>query len=650
MDSVWGLVYGRPADLYVLWLPPLAASIMHIIGTAGHVDHGKSSLVEALTGTNPDRWAEEQLRGMTLDLGFAHLQFEDGSEAGIVDVPGHQRFLHNMLAGAAGMELLLLVVSANEGIKPQTLEHLAILRYLNVQRSIVVVTKSDLLAADELGFAVEMIADGLRDTLVQHAPVVCVSSESGAGIEELRGRIRTELGLLPARNSNAPAYLPIDRVFALPGHGTVVTGTLMQGVLAVGDQLRLEPSGTPVRVRSLQIFGCSRERADGGSRVAVNLPSVEVHEIARGEVLASPQFEPCSAFTIRFEALTSALRILRRRNPVRAYIGSAEILGTLVFETIPSDTSLVSASLYLRKSTIAYPGVNLVVRRMSPKTLLGGGTIAGPSSAVPEASSIASAHEESIVGVLRAAGLQPLESTKIAALANVREDAAKIELERLCADGRILQVQRPIGFIDADSASALLGRINDHLTARQRSEPWSLGSTSLALARALALDEPLLLRILAMFIEDGRLAGRSGYYSTLEHAPQLSEAQKRFFDESVPICADRPFLPAVLADVIAELKASQIEGLPKAFDTLLARGALVKVSEGLYRGTQIAQIHAKVEAFIRAEKQISMAQFRDLVGTSRKYAVPLLEWFDARGITVRSGDFRMLRSPKEREE
>ena len=188
---------------------------MHIIGTAGHVDHGKSSLVAALTGTNPDRWLEERLRGMTLDLGFAHLCFDDGTDAGIVDVPGHERFLHNMLAGAAGMELLLLVIAADEGAMPQTLEHLQILRFLNVRSTIVVVTKADLLDADELAFARETIAESLRGTIAQGAPMVSVSSTTGAGLDELRGAMHDALRALPSRPIDAPAYMPIDRVFAL---------------------------------------------------------------------------------------------------------------------------------------------------------------------------------------------------------------------------------------------------------------------------------------------------------------------------------------------------------------------------------------------------------------------------------------------------
>ncbi|HMD01440.1 MAG TPA: selenocysteine-specific translation elongation factor, partial [Candidatus Baltobacteraceae bacterium] len=284
---------------------------MHVIGTAGHVDHGKSSLVRALTGTDPDRWLEERVRGMTLDLGFAHLRFDDGIEAGIVDVPGHERFLHNMLAGAAGMELLLLVVAANEGARPQTLEHLAILEYLNVRRTLLVLTKSDTLERDELAFAGELVRDALRGTMAAGAPLLPVSTRSGEGLAELREAIHAALAQLPPRAPAAPPYLPIDRVFALPGHGTIVTGTLMQGTIALGDALNLTPAGRSVRVRNLQVFGEKQERVWGGARVAVNLPGVEVSDITRGAVLASPAFAALASFGVRFRPLEAALPLLR---------------------------------------------------------------------------------------------------------------------------------------------------------------------------------------------------------------------------------------------------------------------------------------------------------------------------------------------------
>jgi selenocysteine-specific elongation factor len=621
---------------------------VHIVGTAGHVDHGKSSLVNALTGTNPDRWLEEQLRGMTLDLGFAHLRFEDGLEAGIVDVPGHERFLHNMLAGAAGMELLLLVVAATEGVMPQTTEHLQILRYLNVRRVLVVLTKMDLIPAEDAGATCKLVHEQLRGTIAQDAPLFAVSTITGYNLDALRAAIHEELAQLPPRDPDAPAYLPIDRVFALPGHGTIVTGTLMQGRIAAGDTLKLEPSGKTVRVRSLQSFGQKRERAEGGARVAVNLPGVDVHDIARGEMLVARQFASAGAFSVGFTPLLEALPILRRRNAVRVYIGSAEILGTLVLDRVPQSAVEMEAQLFLRRPTVAYPGTAFVVRRLSPKNLLGGGRVAvhgAPShGAQLEPEATADPHEAVLLSVLRKAQLHPLTAPEIAREANLREDAVTGVLQSLVERAELLCVARPLAYVDSQSANALLDRVCAHLQQQHRAEPFAMGSTSLALARALAVEEPLLLRVLNAYAEDGRLAYRAGYFALPDHTPKLTPEQQSFFDSQLEIEAASPLAPVPLAALIAAVKQSRIPGIAKAFDTMLVKGALVKVGDDVYRGTQIAQIHARVEQYLRANREMTMAQFRDLIGTSRKYAVPLLEWFDARGITVRSGDLRMLRS------
>ena len=278
---------------------------MHVIGTAGHVDHGKSSLVQALTGTNPDRWLEEQERGMTLDLGFAHLHFADGTEAGIVDVPGHERFLHNMLAGAAGMEVLLLVIAADDGVMPQTLEHLQILRYLNVKRIIVALTKIDLVPAQEQGAACQRVHRQLADTIARDAFIFAVSTVSGVNLELLKEFLRQQLVSLPPHDPDAPAYLPVDRVFTLPGRGTIVTGTLMQGRLAVGDTIAVQPLGATARVRSLQVFGESRDAATGGARVALSLPGIE-----RGEPRARQR--DCRSIVFRAQGVHRALRGIAR--------------------------------------------------------------------------------------------------------------------------------------------------------------------------------------------------------------------------------------------------------------------------------------------------------------------------------------------------
>ena len=618
---------------------------MPIVGTAGHVDHGKSALVEALTGTNPDRWLEERLRGMTLDLGFARLVLDDGLEAGIIDVPGHERFLHNMLAGAAGMELLLLVVAADEGVMPQTREHLDVLRFLNVAQTIVVVTKIDLVPPEMRAAAVERVAGALRGTIADGAAVVAVSSRTGEGLAQLRERIAAALRSLPPRDDAAPVYLPIDRVFTLPGHGTIVTGTLMQGTIVTGEVLALEPSGVPARVRSVHVFGEARERAGAGTRVALNLPGIDRSSIARGEAAVSSELSARTDFAVAFTPLEASLPLLRRRMPVRAYIGASEILGTLVFESMPHEAHAVPANLHLRSGAVAFPGVRFVVRRASPKTLLGGGSV--ESLAVASVPSRATPAEAAVAAALRGAGLAALDPAAVAYVANVRESVARAALERLTQRDDAFAIRRPEAYVDGAAAREFLARALAHLEAVQLARPWALGVTSLALARELGVDETLLVRVFAAFVESGRLAGRGGYYATLDHHPALSSEQRALFDELVP-SAPASFVPVPFAGVAAAVKRSPIEGVGAALDTLLALGAFVRVGDDCYRGSQIAAIRARVETYLRGHHRMTAAEFRDLLGTSRKYAVPLLEWLDANGVTVRDGDFRTLRKAASR--
>ena len=619
---------------------------MHVLGTAGHVDHGKSSLVRALTGTDPDRWIEERLRGMTLDLGFAHLRFPDGVEAGIVDVPGHERFLHNMLAGAAGMEVLLLVVAANEGPKPQTREHLAILQYLNVKKTIVVLSKSDTVDTEELAFAEELVRDEIAGTIAQGAPVIAVSTVTNDGLDALRAAIHAALVALPPRAPDAPAYLPVDRVFALAGHGTIVTGTLMQGRISTGDALALSPLGRNVRVRNLQVFGQKRSRVEGGVRVAVNLPGVETSEIARGAVLASAQFMTHDAVEVRFRALVEALPLLKRRTPVRAYLGAAETIGTLVFDRVPDDARSCAAKLFLRRPTVVFPGAAFVVRRLSPKTLLGGGTIAAlgadsgtESGDAPELAAVALS--------LRGAGFAGANAASVGALANVREDIAQTLLGELADTGRAMRLQKPAAYVDASLANELSASVLERLAASESASPWMVGMTSLALARALQMPETIVARLCAVFVDDGRVAHRAGYYATPSFMPRLTNEQQAFFDRIFPAGASSP-LPLPFDELTVALRAAHVTGIAQAFDTLQTSGALVKVGDAVYRGRQIADIRSKLETALRREKQLTMAAFRDLIGTSRKFAVPLLEWFDAAGVTIRSGDVRLLRIVPQR--
>ncbi|MFZ0575400.1 MAG: selenocysteine-specific translation elongation factor [Candidatus Cybelea sp.] len=615
---------------------------MHVVGTAGHVDHGKSALVEALTGTNPDRWEQERRRGMTLDLGFAHLRFGDGAEGGIVDVPGHERFLHNMLAGAAGMELLLLVVDAGEGVMPQTLEHLAILQFLDVRRIIVVASKIDLIETAQREDACRRIEQQLRGTIAAGVPILPVSALSGENIDSLRRLLHRELAEMPPRNYAAPVYLPVDRVFTLPGLGTIVTGTLMQGTIETGDALKLEPGGALAQIRSIGVFGSVRNRVEAGSRVALNLSGIDRREIARGQAVVGQEFSAAQSFAVRFTPLAGAVPLLRgRRTPVRAYIGSAEVLGTLVADEPMESGREARAALQLREPVVAFPGVRFVLRRPSPMTLLGGGYVEGAES--PNAGEEESPDEAVVLGVLNDRGLDAVEATEIAVAANLREAAALRTLERLVERGDVVAVSRPRAYMSAAVASSLLVRALAQLDEAHRDEPWAMGVTSIALSRALGVPEALLVRVLGHFVEEGRLVNRSGYYAALGHRPSLSAEQRAFFDDLVTVDEGHPFLPISFAGAVAAVKLAHVTGISKAFDTMLARGALVKVGEDLYSGSQIGSIRARVEAHLNENGHMTAAGFRDLLGTSRKYAVPLLEWLDAGGVTIRNGDYRTLR-------
>lgn len=614
---------------------------MHIVGTAGHVDHGKSALVAALTGTNPDRWVEEQERGMTLDLGFAHLRFDDGVEGGIVDVPGHERFLHNMLAGAAGMELLLLIVDAVEGVMPQTLEHLQILQFLNVRRIIVVASKIDLIDEAERDDVRRRIAEHLQGTIAASAPIYPVSVVTGENLDTLRNVLHEELAALPPRNTDAPAYLPVDRVFSLPGLGTVVTGTLMQGRIETGETLMVEPGGKAAHVRSIGVFGSTRPSVEAGARVALNLPGIDRHEIERGHAIVGRELTARTNIAVRFVPLQSALSLIGRRTAVRAYVGSSEVLGTLVAQNGSVNANEMRADLHLREPVVAFPGLRFVLRRPSPMTLLGGGRIEALD--IPDDADREGADERAVATLLRERGLQPVDLAAVAVGVNLRERSARDVLERLVEREEALPIERPAEYVDGAAARVLLARVIEDLRDAQERESWAMGVTSLALSRSLGIGEPLLVRIMERFVSEGRLLHRSGYYCTVDHEPELTPEQRAFFDHLVPLDEEQPFLPIPFAGAAAAVKLAKLAGAVKAFDTLLARGALVKVGDDLYRGSQIADIRTQVETLLGERERMTPAEFRDLLGTSRKYAVPMLEWLDGHGVTIRNGDYRTLR-------
>ncbi|MBC5806915.1 MAG: selenocysteine-specific translation elongation factor [Candidatus Eremiobacter antarcticus] len=625
---------------------------MHIVGTAGHVDHGKSSLVIALTGHNPDRFIEERERGMTLDLGFAPLRFPDDIEAGIIDVPGHERFLHNMLAGAAGMELLLLVIAANDGPRHQTFEHLQILNFLNVQRAIIVLTKIDLVDPESVEIAAALALDACSGTVAAAAPVVPVSSVTGQGIDQLKSEIHRALERLPARDENAPAYLPIDRVFAMRGHGTVVTGTLMQGTISVGDVLRLQPSGLQARVKNLQTFGSNRDRAVGGSRVAVNLPGIDVDQIARGETLvASETLDPASELAVEFTPLPAALPLLKRRLPVRAHIGSAEITGSLRFDgRTPVNGEPVRATVSLSRAAAVHPGLRIILRRLSPKDLLGGAVVSSaiPSSTGDDAQDWSGAPHatQSVATVLAAAGSVPKSAAKIASEANVVLPIANAALEWLVSEGRAVPLHKPAEFLGANAHQQLWLAAESFIARRHSGSPWKAGATTAEIAGQIGLanNEPLALRLLDRWRDEGLVAQHGKFWHHPAFVPALDKDQERFFSAGMATDAQSPFLPRPFGDLSSAAKRHSATA-GEALEALIAFGAVVRIGDDVYRRSQIDAARSAISTALAEHGRATMAQLRDALGTSRRYALPLMEYFDSSGVTIREGDLRRLRQP-----
>jgi selenocysteine-specific elongation factor len=504
------------------------------------------------------------------------------------------------------------------------------LQFLNVRRVIVAASKIDLAGAEHRETMVERLRDELRDTIASDAPIHPVSARTGENVPALRAALHDALAALPPPDQNAPVYLPVDRVFTLPGLGTIVTGTLMQGSIAAGDTLALEPGGKPAHVRSIGVFGSTRERVDAGARVALNLPGIDRREVERGQAIVGPELSARRSFTVHFTPLESATALVSRRTSVRAYIGSAEIFGTLV-----------GTQLHLREPVVAFPGLRFVLRRPSPMTLLGGGFVEGTELA-PRAQSAPSG-EDAVFALLRESGIAPVERNAIAFAANLRESAAQDLLDALVERGDVIRVSRPTAYVTSGAANELLANVVAKLEEAHRNEPWAMGLTSIALARALGVPETTLVRVAEGFVQEGRLSNRAGYYALVSHRPALTPEQRIFFEYLVPVDEAQPLLPIPFAGAASAVKLSHLTGISKAFDTLLGGGALVKVGDNLYRATQIAQVREHIETHFRANERMTAAEFRDMVGTSRKYAVPLLEWLDAHGVTIRDGDYRRLR-------
>jgi selenocysteine-specific elongation factor len=630
-----------------------------IVGTAGHIDHGKSALVEALTGTNPDRLEEEKRRGITIDLGFAFLELGE-VRFGFVDVPGHERFVRNMLAGVGGFDLVVLVIAADESIKPQTREHFDICRLLAISRGLTVITKTDLVDPDTLELVRLEVEEFLRGSFLDGAPIVPVSARTGAGLDQLKEILQRVAGDVPPKDASRHLRLPIDRVFAIKGFGTVVTGTLVSGAVQPEDEVELFPARRRLRVRGVQSGGKSAERAVAGQRTAVNLAGIEVEEIHRGMVLASPGlFEPTQRIDVRVALLPSA-RKLKDRARVHFHQGTAETIAEVVLldraELQPGESAL--AQLRLGDPVLVLPGDRFILRQFSPVITIGGGTVLdnlaprhrrGEKSLISLLEALEQGRPEEVLFLMALTQNDGLGLAQIVARTGWLESEVRRVAAQL-AEMKKLQVltEQPMCIATRSVVENVMRRVRDEVAAFHKANPLGEGVSkeelrgrvvrgsrreTAELFRA-ALDELVAARELAVAGDTVKRAGRE--IALLPEEAKAREQIERQF-ESAGLAV--PSLKEVLGKLPIEAKRAQ-----KLLQILLRDGTLVKVSEELiFHRAAMARLRELLAGYKKAKgERLPIGAFKELTGITRKYAIPLLEYLDRERVTRRVGDERVI--------
>jgi selenocysteine-specific elongation factor len=634
-----------------------------IVGTAGHIDHGKTTLVRALTGVDADRLPEEKRRGITIDLGFAELDLGD-VRVGFVDVPGHERFVKNMLAGAHGIDAVALVIAADEGVMPQTREHFDIAKLLGVGGGLVVITKTDTVD-DELLALVRAEAEELvAGSFLEGAPVVAVSARSGAGLDELREELRGVAARAPARSTQAVARLPVDRAFTMRGFGAVVTGTLVAGEIAEGDEMELLPAALRVRVRGLQVHGRAVARAVAGQRTAINLGGVDASSIERGMTLApAARLRATQIIDTSLEVLPTAPRALRSRARVRVHLGAAEVLARVqVFE--PSGEIAAGArgfaQLRLESPVVALPEEHFIIRSYSPQRTIGGGSVLDAFAAKRRGRERVVARERlvALAGAsaatrlalyVEAAGGEGLRRADLAARTGWRDETLDAALREATTGGALVEAEGV--YVGRKIFDEFIQTARAEVEAHHKREPLQRGLARETLReRLFAHVAPEVFRaVLAGAERAGLLVSERDIVRAGGHTLALSAADSELHASLEQIYREAALEAPALDDALARAtvgKQVTREHARKILQLLIDSGALVRVSNELlvHRDAlaRLVETLGEYAARHEPERLIDVAAFKDLAHVSRKYAIPLLEYLDRARITRRAGDRRLI--------
>ncbi len=634
------------------------ASRPFVIGTSGHIDHGKTTLVKALTGVDTDRWAEEKKRGITIDLGFAHYEDEQGNQLAFVDVPGHEKFIHNMLAGVAGMDAVLLVVAADEGVMPQTREHLNICNLLKIKTGLVAITRIDLVEdSDMVELCQEEVAELMEGTFLEGKPVIPVSTTSGEGLTELRQALSKLGKQIPAAEIEKPFRLSVDRSFTLKGFGTVVTGTVLSGSLRQDEEVQQFPQQRSVRIRGLQAHSQTVSEVFAGQRAALNLAGITKEEIQRGDQLAKEGSLLTSyMLNASLTLLEDVSAALKNRTRIRLHLGSQEVFGRIVLlegETLsPGKTTLVQ--FRLERLVCARHGDRFIVRSYSPMFTLGGGMVIDPSPSKSRrvlhelSGRLRRLHDgdenvrsaeviylQSVKGVIEAefsvrSGLSAKQSAKILQLLQSQQQV-------LCVDPfskRYLHVQH------VERIGEFLSKV---LTIHHKKFADREGMTRSELGGKLSLifTEKEVEILLKYMIKLGKFVQNGQYFSLAEHQPQVSQAQEAGLAHCFELIKAGGFQPYRRTRLLEELEMNEQEGVAMLKSAVHSK-RLVRVADDLYYAPeQTKEILISLRKYLQDNQSITVIQFKELLNISRKHAIDLLEYFDSQHLTIREDNHRV---------
>ncbi len=627
-----------------------------VLGTAGHIDHGKSSLIKALTGTDPDRLSEEKARGITIELGFAQLDLPSGRSVGVVDVPGHEKFVRQMVAGATGIDVVLLVVAADDGVMPQTREHLAIIDLLGIPRGVVAITKSDLADSDWIDLVREDVTQLLKGTSIEGAPLVNVSSKTGDGLPELIAAVDELSADAPSRQSSLPMRLPVDRVFTIDGAGTVVTGTMWSGTASRDDAVEVMPSGTRARIRGVQVHSEGVDAAHAGQRVALNIAGVERSQISRGDIIAAPD---TLTVTDRFDARFTYLgagddKVFESGARVHVHHGTREVLGRVLLmgaETLIAGASSL-AQVRLEEPLAPRYDDRFIIRSYSPVYTIGGGVVL---DVLPPRRTTLKEHERELldalvthdlsaasVGLLAARGL-PMTSLQTSAALGVPRPQVADELNR--ADLQRFKVAGDTYFVTGEAFEGLMSRIESELLGFHDENQKATGIASSALRDRVdrRLDAKVFDSLLALAVERGIAALDGGSVRHPKAAVSALAEEEGARSKLGPLLAKQGLSPSGVG-ALAEEAGIDVGVARKALTRLVAEGSVVRLGPELhFDAAAMDGAISAVTDYLRSNGEMLAKDARDLLGTSRKYVVPILEYLDSQGLTKRDGDIRVLR-------